>query len=183
MRGADKLAEIIDGIPLLTRIATAARAVSTQVFVALPGAAHPRLQLIAGLDVVPLTLPEATEGMSGTLRAGVAALPDCARFMILLADLPELDAADLRAVCCAPAFAPDALIWRGATADGKPGHPILFDASLRPLFAALSGDGGGENIVNPLRAQTYLVPLAGQRARRDLDTPEEWAAWRGSRGQ
>lgn len=178
MRGTDKLAELIDGQPLLARIAATARSVSRQVFVALPDPSHPRLALIAGLDVTPLFLAESSEGLSGTLRAGVAALPISRHFMVLPADLPELTAADLQAVLAAPEAAPDALIWRGATEDGRPGHPILFDASLRPKFAEIAGDGGGESIVRPLRPQTFLVPLPGQRARLDLDTPEDWASWR-----
>jgi molybdenum cofactor cytidylyltransferase len=182
MRGADKLAEKVAGEPLLRRITRMARSVSPQVFVALPSADHPRHGLIAGLDVTALILPDAAEGMSGTLRAGVAALPDCRRFMVLLADLPALQAADLDLVLQAPALAPDALIWRGATAGGKPGHPILFDASLRPRFADLAGDGGGESLVRPLQSRTHLVPLPGGRARLDLDTPEDWAAWRASGG-
>ncbi|MGL4237779.1 nucleotidyltransferase family protein [Tabrizicola sp.] len=181
MRGIDKLAQLVDGEHLLTRVATLARKVSPLVFVALPRVDHPRLRLIADLDVTPLIVKEASEGMSGTLRAGVAALPDCKRFMVLLADLPELTADDLQAVLDAQDAARDVLIWRGATSDGRPGHPILFDASLRPRFADLSGDGGGEGLVNPLRHLTHLVPLPGQRARLDLDTPEDWAAWRASR--
>ena len=150
---------------------------------ALPGPFHPRLTLLKGLPVTPLALPDAAEGMSGTLRAGVAALPDCARFMVLLADMPDLTAADLTSILAAPATAPEALIWRGATASGKPGHPILFSASLRRRFAALTGDNGGEVVTAPLRAQTQLVALPGTHARLDLDTPEAWAAFRASTGQ
>jgi molybdenum cofactor cytidylyltransferase len=182
MRGADKLAEKVAGEPLLGRMTRIACSASRRVFVALPSAGHPRNALIAGLPATLLVLPDAAEGMSGTLRAGVAALPDCQRFMVLLADLPALEAADLDLVLQAPAQIPDALIWRGATADGKPGHPILFDASLRPRFADLSGDGGGESLVRPLKARTHLVHLPGNRARLDLDTPEDWAAWRASGG-
>jgi CTP:molybdopterin cytidylyltransferase MocA len=180
MRGTDKLAELIDGQPLLARIAAIARSVSPDVFVALPDPDHPRRALIADLDVTPLFLAASAEGLSGTLRAGVAALPECRQFMVLPADLPELGTADLQAVLAARKAAPTALIWRGATSDAQPGHPILFDASLRPRFADLAGDTGGESIVKSLRHQTHLVALPGQRARLDLDTPEDWAAWRAS---
>lgn len=176
MRGADKLAEIIDGTPQLTRIATAACTVSTRVYAALTAA---RLPLIAGLPLTALILPGSTEGMGGTLRDGVAALPDGTHVMVVLADIPDLAAQDLRAILNGPAQAPDALIWRGATPDGQPGHPILFHASLRAPFARLHGDNGGESIVRPLRARTWLHPLPHARA--DLDTPEDWAAWRANR--
>jgi molybdenum cofactor cytidylyltransferase len=178
MRGRDKLAEVIDAEPQLHRITQAACTVSTRVYVALtPARAH----MIQDLPATPLILPDSAEGMGGTLRAGVASLPDCPHFMVLLADIPDLTADDLRKVMQGPASAPDALIWRGATHDGQPGHPILFHASLRPQCAALHGDAGGEAIVKPLKEQTYLIRMP--HARTDLDTPEDWAAWRALRGE
>ncbi|MCB1376719.1 MAG: nucleotidyltransferase family protein, partial [Rhodobacteraceae bacterium] len=72
----------------------------------------------------------------------------------------------------------DTLIWRGATEDLRPGHPIVFAAPLFPAFAALCGDSGGREIVAMAEDRVKLIALPGQRARRDLDTPEDWAAWR-----
>lgn len=178
MRGADKLAERIDGTPQLTRITTAACLVSPRVYVALTTT---RQALIAHLPATPLILPGSAEGMGGTLRDGVAALPACETFMVVLADIPDLSAADLRAVMQGPAQSPESLIWRGATPDGQPGHPILFHASLRPQFAQLIGDSGGEAIVKPLRTRTWTTPLP--HARTDLDTPEDWALWRSRNGR
>jgi molybdenum cofactor cytidylyltransferase len=176
MRGLDKLAQIIDGTPQLTRITAAACGVSSSVYVATTPA---RLPLIAGLPATALHLKGSSEGMGGSLRDGVASLPFCAQFMVVLADIPDLSAEDMRAVLQGRAHAPESLVWRGATPDGQPGHPILFDASLRPQFATLTGDQGGEAIVKPLRAQTWTTPLP--HARTDLDTPEDWAAWREAR--
>ncbi|MGZ9809977.1 nucleotidyltransferase family protein [Pseudoroseicyclus sp. H15] len=178
MGGRDKLAEAVEGTPLLTRLARAASAVSSRVFVALPALDHPRAALLADLPVTLLAFPDSAEGMGGTLRASVAALPDCHRFMVLLSDLPLIGAPEVEAVFAAADSAPDHLIWRGATADLRPGHPILFDGSLRPGFAQLKGDEGGESLVRPLHAQTLLIPLGDDRARLDLDTPEDWAAFR-----
>ncbi|SEM41533.1 CTP:molybdopterin cytidylyltransferase MocA [Loktanella fryxellensis] len=177
MRGVDKLAQDVGGVPLLRRIVQQAATVGP-IYVALHHRAAERRALLAGLDVTALHVPEAAEGQSGTLRGGVARLPDCAAFMVLLADLPLLTGPDLAAVVAARAAHPDALIWRGATPDGRPGHPLLFDASLRPGFAALSGDDGGAALVRPLRHRTHLVPFADDRALFDLDTPEAWAAFR-----
>jgi molybdenum cofactor cytidylyltransferase len=183
MRGRDKLAEPVDGIPLLRAQAQKALTVSPLVLVALPAPDHPRANLLDGLPVTLLTVPESGEGMGGTLRGAVARLPACPAFLLLLADLPELTAADLALVCAARQSHPDHVIWRGTTASGAPGHPILFDATLIPRFTALQGDRGGESLVNPLREQTCLIPLSNDRARRDLDTPEDWAAWRAETGR
>ena len=182
MRGADKLLEQVAGQPLLRLQAERALATGQPVFIALPHADHPRAAALSDMDVTPLVVPDAAEGMSATLRGAVPQLPDAPAFMLLLGDLIDIGADDLMMMLQTHRDQPDNLVWRGATEDGKPGHPILFDASLRPQFATLSGDDGARAIVAPLTARTCLVPLKGNRARRDLDTPEDWANWRRRNG-
>jgi CTP:molybdopterin cytidylyltransferase MocA len=176
MRGADKLSMMVDGQPLLRRIALQAAAVG-DTFVALNHRAAERLALLDGLPITPLLVPEAAEGQSGTLRGAVAQLPPCPAFMMVLADLPLITSDDLAAVLAARDANPDALIWRGAAPDGTPGHPVLFDASLRNTFTSLTGDDGGAAVVKPLRGRTHLVRFCDDRAVFDLDTPEAWAAF------
>ena len=178
MRGQDKLLQVVDGIPLLRRQVLMAQATGHPVCVALPAADHPRAATIRDLDATLLVAQNAAQGMSASMRDAVAQLPDCAAFMILLGDLVALTTADLQQVLTARQLHPDNLIWRGATADGKPGHPVIFDAQLRGQFADLTGDGGAETIVQDHQGQTCMVPLPDQRARLDLDTPEQWDAWR-----
>ncbi len=182
MGGRDKLLEDVGGMPLLRRQALRAHATGQPVFVALPTNDPARLAALEGLDVTALPVSSSDEGLSGTLRGAVAQLPTAPAFMTFLADLVALETDDLQVVTNARESHPGFLIWRGATEDGKPGHPIIFDASLRPAFNALQGDSGGEAIVKAHKDQTCLAPLPGQRARLDLDTPEDWAAWRESSG-
>jgi molybdenum cofactor cytidylyltransferase len=178
MRGRDKLLEPVDGAPLLVRQVQTALAVTPDVCVVLPAADHPRARLLAPLPVTILVAPDASEGMSASLRSGIGQLPPFDRVMILLADLPELTAQDLGAVLSAARNDTDNVIWRGVGQDGRPGHPILFDNALRAAFAGLSGDKGGQAIAAAHRARTVLVPLPANHALRDLDTPEDWAQWR-----
>lgn len=177
MRGADKLTQIAYGQPLLRRVATQAVQVG-DTYVALHHNAADRLAVLDGLAVTPLLVPQAAGGQSATLRAAVASLPPCQAFMMLLGDLPDLTAGDLRSVLAARTAHPSALVWRGATADGLPGHPVIFDSSLRSRFADLSGDDGATAVVKPLQGSTHLVRFADDRARFDLDTPEDWAIFR-----
>lgn len=178
MRGVDKLMEHIDDVALLRRQINIASAVSGSVFVALPDPTHPRTNNLAGTNALPIFVPNASEGLGVTLREAVAALPSCTAFMVVLADLAALEASDLQAILDARANNPNYLIWRGATDVGKSGHPIVFDASLRPAFANLAGDTGGAAILKAQKDQTCLVPLPDHRALLDLDTPEDWARWR-----
>lgn len=178
MRGGDKLLEPVDGEPLLRVMARRALEVSSDVYVALRPDRPERVEALADLPVELVLTQAALEGMSGTLREGVAALPPCDAFMVLLADIPAIGAAEMQAVLTAYHRKPTARIWRGATASGQPGHPILFHGCLRPLFDTLKGDRGGEDIVKPLRDRTELIRFADDRARADLDTPEDWVSWR-----
>ena len=185
MRGRDKLMEEVDGQPLVARMARMARAATDgAVLVTLPPQPHPRHGALKGLDIVPVEVPEAAEGMGSSIRTGIGALPEGARaVMVLLADLPDLRAADLRTVLQAVKDRPDMQVWRGATEDGRAGHPIVFAAALFPDLAALAGDEGGRSVVAAAGDRMCLVPLPGQQALADLDTPEAWAAWRAARGK
>lgn len=182
MRGADKLMQEIDGIPLIRRSALTALAAGP-VIVALPPHPHPRYEALSGLDVQLVPIPDAIEGMNASLRGALAYVsPNAAAIMIMLADLPDLTPADLEAVLTGRQQNPDCLIWRGATQTGAPGHPVLFDQSLIEPLSQLTGDAGAQSIVRAHRNRVFVVPLPGQNALSDLDTPEDWAGWRQSRG-
>lgn len=177
MRGDDKLLQDVEGRPLLTTLCLRALATEHPVYVALPSLKHARARHVpAGANL--MTVTDSTEGMAGTMRNAVAQLPQCNAFMILLGDLPDITTDDIAQIWNARRENPDHLIWRGATTGGKPGHPIVFDAALRPEFNTLRGDTGGESLVSPLRAQTHLTRFDTDRARLDIDTPEDWAKWR-----
>jgi molybdenum cofactor cytidylyltransferase len=42
----------------------------------------------------------------------------------------------------------------------------------------LQGDSGGREVMAQAQGRILPVPLPADHARRDLDTPEDWAAWR-----
>ena len=174
MQGRDKLLEQVDGMSLLRHRALAALAASPHIFITLPDLFHPRAQTIRNLPIKMIPVPDATSGMAASLHTGVAALPKCNHFMVLLADLPEITTTDLTTLI--QSINPDHLIFRGTSATGIPGHPIIFNASLRPLFGHLTGDNGGKDII--ASRPTKLVALPAEHATRDLDTPEDWLNWR-----
>ncbi|MCO6382050.1 NTP transferase domain-containing protein [Oceanicola sp. 502str15] len=178
MAPRDKLLEPINGTPLLTRITEISCKVSDFTLVALPPDRPARQAAIEHTTARLLTVSNAAEGMNATLRAGLAALPKAPAFMLLLADLPDLTEEDLRAVLQSHQAHPEALIWRGATSDGKPGHPVIFSSQLYENIQQLQGDDGAKSIVAAAQGRVHLTPLPGQRARLDLDTPEAWASWR-----
>ena len=183
MRGRDKLLEDVAGQSLIRRQAMMARAVTRgPVIVALPPRPHQRYAALEELDVDCLPVMAAAEGMGASIRAAAGALPpDAAYAMIVLGDMPDLTENDLKKIIESVDFAPNNLAWRGQTSDGRPGHPIIFHADLFGALRALKGDSGGREVVAAAGARVHYVRLPGNRARLDLDTPEDWAAWRARR--
>ena len=181
MRGADKLLETVEGEPLLRRLVRIGAAVGP-VHAALPPPPHPRHAALDGLAVHKVAVPDAAEGMNASLRRAIAALPERTQaVMLVLGDLPDLTADDLKKVADAVDLNSENLIWRGMTENGKPGHPVVFRRQVFAQILAMTGDGGAWPVVAANRERTVLVALPGDRARTDLDTPEEWQAWRKAR--
>jgi molybdenum cofactor cytidylyltransferase len=179
MRGTDKLLEQIDGIPQLRRVAAAALATRCPTYIALPTDRPARARVLDDLPVTRIPIPDAAEGMGASLRGAARLIPDGA-IMILLADLVDITAGDLQQVVAAHHAMPAAIL-RGANADGTPGHPTVIPADLRDPLLQLQGDAGARTLIHSHRDRLHLVPLPGTHAITDLDTPEEWAAWRASR--
>jgi len=180
MRGADKLLEPVAGEPVLRRLARVARAAGGPVAVTLRVPDTARAQALAGLDAALLPVPDAEEGMAASVRlaADWALGLGAEGLMLCPGDLPELEPGDFAAL--AAAFDPAGPPLRACSADGQAGHPVVFPARLLPDLRRVTGDRGARLVLaaHPPR----LVPLPGQRATTDLDTPEAWAAWRAARG-
>jgi molybdenum cofactor cytidylyltransferase len=182
MRGADKLLEPVDGEALLRRIAHAALETGCPVTIALPPDRPARLAALQELNIRPVIVAHPDRGMAESLKAGLAALPAAAPVLVLLADLPEMTGPDLTRFLTIWAKAPEAVL-RGASASGQPGHPVGFPAWLRAELMALTGDQGAREVLARHKDRLRLVPLPGDHATTDLDTPEDWANWRAARGQ
>lgn len=179
MGGRDKLLEDVDGIPLVRRQALRAVATGAPVLITLPAGPHPRYDAFEGLEVQTVPVPDAADGMSASLRAGLRALPAGTKAaMIVLADMPEITTEDMNTVLRAVDPAAPQRIWRAQTQDGKPGHPTAFHAALFAQLLALRGDHGAAEVIKAHAAQVQAVPLPANHARTDLDTPADWAAWR-----
>lgn len=178
MRGQDKLMQTVQGTPLIARMARRALATGCPVIVCLPGHPGARAAALNGMDLNLLPVADADQGMSHTIRAGIAALPpQCTGAMILPADMPDLTETDLSTMIDAHDTHPEAIL-RGMSADGHAGHPVVFPRATFSGFAALSGDTGARSVIAAHPDRLRTVPLPDRHALTDLDTPEQWAAWR-----
>ena len=174
MRGGDKLLERVDGVPLVRRQVLAALATGCEVVVCLPDAEGPRFAALDGLECKIVPVLDAGMGMSASIRAGLVG--QSGPVMILPADMPEIEADDLVAVL--DVF-DGSVICRGASEDGHAGHPVVFPERYLEELRGLEGDQGAKAVLQ--NEPVKLVPLPGRRALVDLDTLEDWAAWRALR--
>jgi len=187
MGGRDKLLEPVRGRPLLADRAgmassAFASSAAASIIVTLPPdhVAPGRWEALDGLPVTRVAVAAPEAGMAASLAAGAAALPASATgVMILPADMPDITAQDVAALL--DAF-DGTNILRGATQAGEPGHPVLFPARDIPALAALTGDRGARLLLAAAPGRVRLVALPGAHALTDLDTPEDWAAWRSRQG-
>ena len=108
--------------------------------------------------------PDAGLGASLAVAAQLALARGAVSLLVLLADMPLVTPADLRALAAAEGLA--------ATRypEGRPGVPARLDAATMHEAAELTGDRGA----GPLLIRATLLDLP-PHALRDVDTPEDLA--------
>lgn len=98
--------------------------------------------------------PSYRDGMAGSLRLGIAALPASApKAFLCLSDMPGIDARLLQRL--SRAWQPE-LDFVRPVCRKRPGHPVLVSRRLFTAFESLTGDAGAK----PVLAQ---VPCERQR--------------------
>ncbi len=184
MQGADKLMEMVDGEPLIRRQARMAFETGCPVIVALPPDRPERVAAIAPLAVILATVPDAPHGMSASIRRGLAVArglsPLPAGLMILPADMPDFTLPALQLIIAAFRENPTRIL-RATTAAGRPGHPAIFPPDLWDALDHVTGDQGGRQVLADHADRVTHIPLPGNMAITDLDTPEDWTRWRSDR--
>jgi len=169
------LAEL-DGRPLVRRVAEAAVASRAEpVIVVLGRAGEPVRAALAGLPLGFVENPDYAQGLSTSLRAGFAALPEGATgALVCLGDMPLLGADILDALIGAHEETPDAAAIVPVH-DGRRGNPVLLARRLAPEIARLDGDRGAGPLLKG-RDDVRELDWGDDRVLVDVDTPEALAA-------
>ncbi len=115
------------------------------------------------------------EGLSASLKAGIAAVPeDCAAAIVCLGDMPLVTGRMIDRLISM--YNPDAgrLIVQ-PTFRGKQGNPMLWDRRFFPEILAISGDSGARFLVGKHAEVVVEVEMADDAVLRDFDTTESLA--------
>ncbi|MEX3015136.1 nucleotidyltransferase family protein [Gymnodinialimonas hymeniacidonis] len=174
MKGRDKLLEHVNGTALLRLMSErCVKCGETRVVLGLGQDARRDAIEDLRVDIVEAT---ETDGMAASIRVGVDGIKN-RPVMIVLADMPDITASDLHLLSglYAQNLSP---ILQAASKDGQPGQPVIFAPKFLKHLAKLQGDQGAKSILKTNAKDVALIPLADERALTDLDTPEDWAAWR-----
>jgi molybdenum cofactor cytidylyltransferase len=137
--------------------------------------ANPRLRFV--------TNPDFAEGLSTSVRTGIAALgKEIDAAVVQLGDMPGVNAALLDRLMAA--FSPvEGRSICVPTVGGKRGNPVLWDRRFFPEMIRVSGDTGAKHLIGEHADLVCEVEMTGEAAVTDIDTPEALAAWRARSGQ
>ncbi len=177
--GRNKLAELIAGEPVVrhvVKVALDARLRPVRVVTGHdPATIHAALD---GLDVAFVHNADFESGMAGSLRAGLAALPDGVQAaIVLLGDMPLISEGTLAALIEAHRQRPEALAIV-PTVDGQRANPVLIGRGLFAAVQGLSGDIGARKLIETLADGVIEVEVGDAGALIDVDTPESLEAVR-----
>lgn len=176
MGGLNKLTADIHGKPM-ARIATE-QALASKARPVLVVTGHQQGQVEAalhGLDVTLVHNADFAEGLSTSLKAGLAALPaEIDGALICLADMPQVDHAMLDRLIDNFDSEQGALIVL-PTIGGKRGNPVLWSRRFFPDLMTLQGDIGARHLIGRFAEAVREVLVEGAAALTDVDTPEALA--------
>jgi molybdenum cofactor cytidylyltransferase len=177
MGAVNKMLAEIGGKPLV-RIA-AEQAVASRARPVIVVTGHEREKVEAALQGLPVRFvnnPDYAEGLGTSLKAGIAAVPEDAHAAIVcLGDMPQVDAALINKLIAA--FDPE----RGAlvvvpSIDGRRGNPVVWSRRFFHDLMSIQGDIGARHLIGNYAEAVAEVPLTGEAALVDVDTPESLSA-------
>jgi len=177
MGGPNKLLAEVAGRPMVRIAVESALASKAKSVTVVTG--HQRDQVEAALKDLPVKFvnnPDFAEGLSTSVKAGIGAAPkDADGVIVVLGDMPQVDSALLDKLI--DAFDPehDALVVM-PTIDGKRGNPVLWSRRFFSELMTLDGDVGARHLIASYPEAVVEVPVTGQGAFADVDTPEALAA-------
>ena len=129
-------------------------------------------EALAGAGVHLVHNPEYRQGLSGSIRAGLAALPESAEAAVIcLGDMPlvtsahvdrlvaAFDAAEGREICV-PVF------------EGKRGNPVLFARRFFDEIAGVRGDVGARHLIGEYEEYVCEVAMSDRAVLVDVDSPQ-----------
>lgn len=183
--GRNKLLEPWQGRPLAAHMLLSLHEAGLSPIIVVTGHQADRLveelKATAADDVSFVHNPAYAGGLAGSVRAGVAALPDgIDGAVIAQADMPGVGANVIAALIAA--FEPtEGRAICVPTRRGRRGNPILWSKALLDRMHMLTGDVGARSLLVTHADLVSEVEVASDGILLDIDTPDDLriSGWRG----
>ena len=183
---SNKLLADLDGEAVVRRTVRAVLASQVASVIVVTG--HMASEVRAALDGLKVTFvdsPNYQNGLSASLKSGLAALPrGIDGVLVALGDMPGIASSDINRLIAG--FAPkEGRSIMVPVAGGKRGNPVLFAASLVPEMAEVEGDAGAKHVIGQHSDEVAEIDIGSDRIFADVDTPEalERVRQRGQSGE
>jgi molybdenum cofactor cytidylyltransferase len=173
MGGPNKLLAELGGKTLVRIVTEQALASKASSVIVVTGHQADQVEkALHGLKVTFVRNPDFADGLAGSVKAGIAAVPAAADgAVVCLGDMPLIDARLIDRLI--EAFAPD----RGnliavPVSDGRRGNPVLWSRRFFNELMTLDGDIGARHLIARHGEAVAEVAVEGHGAFLDIDTPQ-----------
>lgn len=174
--GSPKALARVRGVSLLRRTARLLATLGAADMAAIAPPKHRRHGLeLAGVDCKIHVNRRRAEGLSSSVRVGVAHAHDASAVLIVPVDLPDLDRRDIARLVRAWRASPRRTVARRIGAGG--GAPLILPRAHFPAVRQLEGDVGLRDWLRALPADRRRF-LSMPSAEADIDTPRDLHAAR-----
>lgn len=179
--GENKLLADLGGLPMIRRTVEAMRQAADMTLVVTGRDASAIEAAVRDPGARFVHNPRYAEGLAGSLREGIAALPaDVDAAVVALGDMPLVGPEVVRRLIAAFSPAEHRSICVPVFG-GERGNPVLWGRQHFQALQALSGDRGARTLFDSLAEEVVEVAMQDDAVLTDADTPEALARLRSGR--
>lgn len=170
----NKLLSSVKGVPMVVRVANAARASEVESITVVCGHEAEQVQeVLTGRNLQFCYNSDYASGIASSVKCGLAHIPeDVDGAIILLGDMPFVTKQQINELIAE--FDPD--LERDIVTpvrEGRRGNPVLWSKRYFPLIQELTGDTGARGIIKEYAGNVWEVPMSDDAIFADIDTAEE----------
>ena len=175
--GQNKLLLTFQGKPLIAHaVDTLLASAVDEVVVVLGHDADKVREKLGGKKVMFVENPDYREGLSTSIRAGIAAVSaHASAIMIYLADQPLLAPEEINSLI--RAFAEARKLNKSIVVPffrGRRGNPVILDSAYNEAILDVAGETGCRRVIRRNPDQVFVVEMENDHAVRDVDTMEDY---------
>ena len=177
MGRTNKLLAELDGTPMVARVVDAMAASQAAPVIVVTGHEAPQVrEALAGRDVTVVHNPDYATGLSTSLAAGLAEVPDvCNGAIVALGDMPRVTAAHIDRLIAA--FSPtEGRAICVPTWNDKRGNPVLWARRFFTEMTDVSGDVGAKHLIGDYAEMVVEVAMDDDAVLVDVDSPDALTA-------